>query len=634
MAPWDMKGVLEKAASTGNRRIIVTERGFTFGYNNLVVDMRSFPTLACVRLSRGLRRDPLRPATRRPRRPVRRRITLRRHAGARGRGSRRRRALHGSPREPGPGALRRPQRLSTGGTPKAPRATAARSRGRSRRELRSPRGSVLDSAGRAPFSSRGFPCLLATAMPYLVATLVPPEGTTFSGFFFYQRRPVQLPRLLPAGRERGLPLPQQAPPRIPRTRASSTSSGGPSDGLSAALGGSPLLANRLVTVPLLLAFLLAVDRWLARLGLPEDRRLFALLLVGFSGGLGWALHLVLRRRPLECPDLSVGMYPSSSRSRTRIFSSASLSSSGPSSSSTIPGRVVRCAESSSPPSSPFRVPTTSSPSASCAAVPSCPEQTARATGSGLFAPLAALLPLVALDYWMFFLGPSRLFADSALCLPVGHSSSSSPSCRRRSFFYPRFSAGAILRNARIHSASRRSSGWHSLGPWSSSSLEASGPSSSSEQRRPSSCSAAVSLVTLQTSCALRGRRPASPGTPVFLLWLVLQPNPAFFRSRRSRSRQREPFAHSAIVGISLSLHPWWGRGPPLTLRARRTSLIRWHRTTQSRLDAVNRFYGPLPTRGDGPRCSTLSASDMCSCLDHRARGQPTGLGRTLPTYDG
>jgi 2-dehydro-3-deoxyphosphooctonate aldolase (KDO 8-P synthase) len=45
MAPWDMKGVLDKAASTGNRRLMVTERGFSFGYNNLVVDMRSFPTL-------------------------------------------------------------------------------------------------------------------------------------------------------------------------------------------------------------------------------------------------------------------------------------------------------------------------------------------------------------------------------------------------------------------------------------------------------------------------------------------------------------------------------------------------------------------------------------------------------------
>jgi 2-dehydro-3-deoxyphosphooctonate aldolase (KDO 8-P synthase) len=45
MSPWDMGAVLEKAASTGNRRVMVTERGFSFGYNNLVVDMRSFPVL-------------------------------------------------------------------------------------------------------------------------------------------------------------------------------------------------------------------------------------------------------------------------------------------------------------------------------------------------------------------------------------------------------------------------------------------------------------------------------------------------------------------------------------------------------------------------------------------------------------
>jgi 2-dehydro-3-deoxyphosphooctonate aldolase (KDO 8-P synthase) len=45
MAPWDMKSVLEKAAAAGNARVMVTERGFSFGYNNLVVDMRSFPTL-------------------------------------------------------------------------------------------------------------------------------------------------------------------------------------------------------------------------------------------------------------------------------------------------------------------------------------------------------------------------------------------------------------------------------------------------------------------------------------------------------------------------------------------------------------------------------------------------------------
>lgn len=41
MAPWDMKNVIEKIESTGNRRILLTERGVSFGYNMLVADMRS-----------------------------------------------------------------------------------------------------------------------------------------------------------------------------------------------------------------------------------------------------------------------------------------------------------------------------------------------------------------------------------------------------------------------------------------------------------------------------------------------------------------------------------------------------------------------------------------------------------------
>jgi 2-dehydro-3-deoxyphosphooctonate aldolase (KDO 8-P synthase) len=46
LAPWEMGNAVQKVASTGNRQIIVTERGVSFGYNNLVVDMRSFPILA------------------------------------------------------------------------------------------------------------------------------------------------------------------------------------------------------------------------------------------------------------------------------------------------------------------------------------------------------------------------------------------------------------------------------------------------------------------------------------------------------------------------------------------------------------------------------------------------------------
>jgi 2-dehydro-3-deoxyphosphooctonate aldolase (KDO 8-P synthase) len=41
LAPWDMKNVADKAKATGNQRIMVCERGVSFGYNNLVSDMRS-----------------------------------------------------------------------------------------------------------------------------------------------------------------------------------------------------------------------------------------------------------------------------------------------------------------------------------------------------------------------------------------------------------------------------------------------------------------------------------------------------------------------------------------------------------------------------------------------------------------
>jgi 2-dehydro-3-deoxyphosphooctonate aldolase (KDO 8-P synthase) len=45
LAPWDIKNAAEKAASTGNDKIIITERGVSFGYNNLVADMRSLPIM-------------------------------------------------------------------------------------------------------------------------------------------------------------------------------------------------------------------------------------------------------------------------------------------------------------------------------------------------------------------------------------------------------------------------------------------------------------------------------------------------------------------------------------------------------------------------------------------------------------
>ena len=46
LAPWDMKHVVEKITGAGNRNVLVTERGVSFGYNTLVSDMRALPTLA------------------------------------------------------------------------------------------------------------------------------------------------------------------------------------------------------------------------------------------------------------------------------------------------------------------------------------------------------------------------------------------------------------------------------------------------------------------------------------------------------------------------------------------------------------------------------------------------------------
>jgi 2-dehydro-3-deoxyphosphooctonate aldolase (KDO 8-P synthase) len=45
LSPWDTKNIIKKIESTGNKNILITERGFSFGYNNLVADMRSIPIM-------------------------------------------------------------------------------------------------------------------------------------------------------------------------------------------------------------------------------------------------------------------------------------------------------------------------------------------------------------------------------------------------------------------------------------------------------------------------------------------------------------------------------------------------------------------------------------------------------------
>ena len=48
LAPWDMKNVIDKITGAGNRNVLVTERGASFGYNTLVSDMRALPVLAAT----------------------------------------------------------------------------------------------------------------------------------------------------------------------------------------------------------------------------------------------------------------------------------------------------------------------------------------------------------------------------------------------------------------------------------------------------------------------------------------------------------------------------------------------------------------------------------------------------------
>jgi 2-dehydro-3-deoxyphosphooctonate aldolase (KDO 8-P synthase) len=45
LSPWEMQNVVDKARSTGNAQIMVCERGFSFGYNNLITDMRALSVM-------------------------------------------------------------------------------------------------------------------------------------------------------------------------------------------------------------------------------------------------------------------------------------------------------------------------------------------------------------------------------------------------------------------------------------------------------------------------------------------------------------------------------------------------------------------------------------------------------------
>ena len=96
LAPWDMKNVVEKFTAGGNHQLLLTERGATFGYNNLMVDMRSLRGDARAGLSGGVRCHAQRAITRRHRHRHRRPAPVRPRPGTRRRRHRHRRLIHGS----------------------------------------------------------------------------------------------------------------------------------------------------------------------------------------------------------------------------------------------------------------------------------------------------------------------------------------------------------------------------------------------------------------------------------------------------------------------------------------------------------------------------------------------------------
>ena len=114
LAPWDMKQVTAKLESFGAERVLVCERGTSFGYNTLVSDMRGLPQLAATGwpvvfdATHSVQQPGGLGGTSGGQREYRA------GPGARGRGRRRRRRLHRDARAARPGAQRRPQHGAAG----------------------------------------------------------------------------------------------------------------------------------------------------------------------------------------------------------------------------------------------------------------------------------------------------------------------------------------------------------------------------------------------------------------------------------------------------------------------------------------------------------------------------------------
>jgi 3-deoxy-8-phosphooctulonate synthase len=124
LSPWEMKHVGDKAKATGNEQIMVCERGASFGYNNLVSDMRSLSVMRDTGLPGGVRRHAFGAVARRRGRQERRPARIRARARARGDGGGHCRHLHGNAPRPGQGTERRPQCVAAAEDARAARDAA------------------------------------------------------------------------------------------------------------------------------------------------------------------------------------------------------------------------------------------------------------------------------------------------------------------------------------------------------------------------------------------------------------------------------------------------------------------------------------------------------------------------------
>ena len=126
LSPWDVRPIAEKLQAAGSTKFFFTERGVTFGYQNLVADMRSLYWMRQAGYRGVFRRHAFRPAARRGRRPHGRRRRTRARAGPRRGGDGLRRRVHGGARGPGQSAVGRPEPNSPSTTRRGLLATLQR----------------------------------------------------------------------------------------------------------------------------------------------------------------------------------------------------------------------------------------------------------------------------------------------------------------------------------------------------------------------------------------------------------------------------------------------------------------------------------------------------------------------------